>query len=139
VRRILIVTVGLMATGALVGAILGALSLWLATAIRAGVVNVSYPSEILGAGALAGALMGSVLAPITAWSLMRFVPLWRAIGESALATVTGAIVGTLAGPAIGQGLVSSIVGGLLGFLLAAVHLRIVYGRKSADKESNPTG
>ena len=37
-----------------------------------------------------GATFGLVLGPLYAWSLLRRVPLWRAIGETALAAAIGA-------------------------------------------------
>jgi hypothetical protein len=139
VRRILIVTLGLVATGSVIGAMLGALSLWVATTILGAVPNAGSGVELLSAGAKAGALTGAILAPISAWSLMRFVPLWRAIGEPALGTTFGATAGSLAASVMGGGLAWSILGGLIGFLVAAVRLRIAYGARSTPKESVAAG
>ena len=133
-RRVAIITLGLALTGAVVGAVLGALSLWLATAIRGMTLSLNS-AHILLEGAQAGALMGTVLAPVAAWSLMRSVPLWRAFAEPALGTVVGALAGTLLGPLWRPGLAWSIVGGLIGFLIAAVHLRIVFGTRSSGRNS----
>ncbi|MEX2153633.1 MAG: hypothetical protein WD825_09865 [Gemmatimonadaceae bacterium] len=132
-RRILIVTLGLMATGSVIGAVLGALSLWIATAILGVGPELGSDAELLVAGAKAGALTGSVLAPISAWSLMRVVPLWRAIGDPALGTALGAILGSFAAAMLNGGLAWSILGALIGFLVAAVRLRIVYGARSKQK------
>jgi len=131
-RRVAIITLGLALTGAVVGGVLGALSFWLATAIRGMTLSLNS-ARILIAGGEAGALMGTVLAPVAAWSLMRSVPLWRAIAEPALGTVVGALAGTLLGPLWRPGLAWSIVGGLIGFLIAAVHLRIVFGARSSGR------
>ena len=65
-------------------------------------------------GGTFGAVVGGVGAPIFAWPCMRTVPLGRAIGWSAVATVAGAAVGLLTGhPA---------VGGCLGFGIGALGL-----------------
>jgi len=133
-RRVAIITLGLALTGAVVGGVLGALSLWLATAIRGMTLSLNS-TRVLLAGGEAGALMGTVLAPVAAWSLMRSVPLWRAIAEPAFGTVLGAVAGTILGPLWRPGLAWSIVGGLIGFLIAAVHLRIVFGSRSSHRES----
>jgi hypothetical protein len=133
-RRVLIVILGLAATGSVVGAVLGALSLWVATAIF-GVGPSLGTAELLAAGARAGALTGALLAPISAWSLMRFVPLWRAIGEPALGTALGAIAGALAASLMGGGLAWTILGAPIGFLVAAVRLRIAYGARLKQKKS----
>jgi hypothetical protein len=135
VRRILIVILGLMATGSVIGAILGALALWVAAAILGIMPNRPSDAELLLAGAEAGALTGAVLAPISAWSLMRFVPLWRAIGEPALGTTLGAMAGALGASATHGGLAWPILGALIGFLVAAVRLRISYGAKSRQNKA----
>lgn len=127
-RRILIVTLGLMATGSAIGAVVGALSLWVATALL-GVGPHGSNGALLLAGAEAGALTGAVLAPISAWSLMRYVPLWRAIGEPALGTILGSIAGSAAAAPLHGGLAWSILGALIGFVVAAVRLRIVQARQ----------
>jgi hypothetical protein len=110
------------------------LSLWLATAIR-GMTLSPNTAHVLLAGGEAGAVMGTVLAPVAAWSLMRSVPLWRAIAEPALGTVLGALAGALLGPLWRPGLAWSIVGVLIGFLVAAVHLCIVFGARSSRAKS----
>ena len=132
-RRIIIVVVGLMATGSVIGAVLGAVSLWVATAILGVGPNVGS-AELLAAGAQAGALTGMVLAPISAWALMRHVPLWRAIGEPALGTALGSIAGSAIASVIGGGLAWSLLGAPIGFLVAAVRLRMAYGARRTQKE-----
>jgi len=126
---------GLMATGSAIGAVLGAVSLWVATAILGVGPNVGS-AELLVAGAKAGALTGTVLAPISALALMRHVPLWRAIGEPALGTALGSIAGSAIASLIGGGLAWSILGAPIGFLIAAVRLRMAYGARRTQKESS---
>jgi hypothetical protein len=66
---------------------------------------------------------------------MRVVPLWRAIGDPALGTALGAILGSFAAALLNGGLAWSIFGALIGFLVAAVRLRIAYGARSTRKKS----
>jgi hypothetical protein len=135
VRRKLIVTLGLMGTGSAFGAVLGAVSLWIVTAIFGLGPNLASEAALLREGAKAGALTGAILAPISAWSLMRFVPLWRAIAEPALGTALGALAGAVAASVLNGGLAWSILGAPVGFLVAAMRLRMTYGAGLRPKES----
>ena len=106
----------------MVGAGLGALALWgLAIAIRN-----PRSVELIGAAALFGGLLGAVLAPIAAFTLMRHVPIWRAIVETALGTAVGVAIGWVAGPRMGYAGLWPVGLGLLGFVVAAVRLRLTH-------------
>jgi hypothetical protein len=133
-RRKLAVFLGLVATSSAVGAIVGALSLWVATAIF-GVGPQFGDAVLLDAGAKAGALTGIVLAPISAWSLLRKVPLWRTIGESALGALLGSLVGSALAMTFSGGLAWSILGGPVGFALAVIRLRMASGTPSSPEAS----
>jgi hypothetical protein len=116
------VTLTLSAIGAIVGAVLGAFALWgLSIAIRN-----PHSIELMGPAAGVGAILGGVLAPIAAWTLMRHVPLWRAILETALGTALGLAVGWVVGPVTGDAVVLPIGLGLAGFGVAAVRLRLTH-------------
>ena len=78
--------------------------------------------------ALFGAGVGAVLSPIAAWTLMRHVPLWRAIVETAIGTTVGVIVGYFCGSLLKWGLAAPIGFGVLGFLVAAIRLRLTARR-----------
>ena len=130
-RRILAVTAGLSLTGFLLGAALGALIFGAASMIAAGIrSNLALPvlAAALGCGAL-----GLVLAPLAAWTLMRHVPLWRALGETALGTALGGIAGYLV-PAESWPFpfpfAPPLVLALLGFILAALRLRLTHRVKT---------
>ena len=112
------VTALLAGTGAVIGFVLGSILL--------GVLQIWAPRGFhwrldvpfaMSMGGTFGAAVGAVGTPIIAWTLLRTVPLGRAIGGTALATVTGATVGALAfgHPAIG---------GCIGFLLGGLVLRL---------------
>jgi hypothetical protein len=82
-------------------------------------VDLSFLAIPAGFGAVAGA----ILAPIASWSLMRHVPIWRAIVETLLGTSLGASIGMFFGPVQRLGLLWPIVFGILGFVIAAARLR----------------
>jgi hypothetical protein len=119
--RILAVTAGLVAGGALFGALSAAVAITLSMALLRGFVWTPFlPSAMLGAQ------LGAVLLPIAGWTLLRRVPLWR--------TLTGTIVGTVIGSIVGLVVlgfllyplgmfIGPVVGAIVGFLLAAIRLR----------------
>ena len=126
-RRIIAVTAGLSGVGFLLGAAIGALIFGAASVIAAGVrptLAVPVIRAALGCGAL-----GLVLAPLAAWTLMRHVPLWRALGETALGTALGGIIGYLV-PAQSWPFpfpfVPPLLLALLGFVIAALRLRLTH-------------
>jgi hypothetical protein len=128
-RRILIITAALAGLGAVVGAVLGAL-------VIAGIMIVPRPrfpvpptAVVIGAGF--GAAAGFVLTPIAAWTLMRRVPLWRAIADTAVGTAIGAGVGLLLQSIYRVADVSPLLLGVVGFAAAALRLRLFYRRPAA--------
>lgn len=120
-KQILVVTAGLMAAGAVVGAVLGAATmLGMMLVQERSMLHTAWPAIGIATGF--GAAIGAVLAPVFAWGLLRTVPLGRAIGWTALGTIAGVIVGPLLNPAW------LIPGALVGFTSAAVGLRISAAR-----------
>jgi F0F1-type ATP synthase assembly protein I len=139
-RRIVAVTLALSAIGAVVGAALGVLSL---AGLFMAVSGGRLPSfgGPLAVAAIFGGVLGFVLAPVAAWTLMRHVPLWRAIAETSVGTVLGVAVGWLLGPSLGHGGSWPIVFGLVGFAAAALRLRLTHrGARHAGSGSDaPSG
>ena len=123
-RRVAGVSIALAGTGAVLGAGLSAGLVALAgLALRAGGVVVPGGSVLMTAGT--GAVLGAVLTPMTALSLLRNV----ALGKALLFTLLGMSVGVGAGEiASGQTLVAAGAG-FGAFLLTAVILRLLAGRK----------
>jgi hypothetical protein len=116
------VTLALGAVGAVVGAALGALALWgLSVAIRN-----PRATELVPFAAGFGGLLGFILAPAAAWTLMRHVPLWRAILETALGTAVGVAIGCVVGPTLGPAVLWPLGLGVAGFLAAALRLRLTH-------------
>jgi MFS family permease len=116
VARIAAVTAGLVATGAVVGATVGVLmiSLWL---LPGDLAELWTDTDLLLISAMFGAMVGGVFGPVAAWLLMRHVPLWRAVGGTALGTLAASVLGLLVG-----GWEMSFNAALLGFGASAVYL-----------------
>jgi len=131
-RRILAVTAGLSVIGALVGAVLGILAIAFVGLVTDGPGGILDASVLFGTTALFGALVGSILAPIAAWALMRHVPLWRAILETSVGTMLGVVLGYWLGPVFRFGLFWSVTLGVAGFLCAAVRLRLASQQRATE-------
>ncbi|MET0398629.1 MAG: hypothetical protein ABW277_17705 [Longimicrobiaceae bacterium] len=112
--RIAAVTAGLVAAGALVGALVGVLAF---TVWMLPLADLPRPYRELAAAlpfvGMYGAAMGAVLGPVAAWLLMRRVPLWKAIGGTALGTLAGSLLGLVGDGEMG------FAGAFLGFGAAA--------------------
>jgi hypothetical protein len=128
------VTLVLSAVGAVVGAVLGALALW-GLGIALGNLRVLENGGLTAAVGYGG-VVGAVLAPVAAWTLMRHVPIWRAILETALGTALGVAVGWVAGPTLGFAAFWPFAFGLMGFAAAALRLRLTRGAERALSDSD---
>jgi len=120
--RILAVTAGLVAGGALFGSLSAAVAITLLMALLRGGVWTPF----LLAAVRIGAQLGAVLLPIAGWTLLRRVPLWRTLTGTIVGTVTGSIVGTVVVgmPLYPFGLtIGPVFGAIAGFLWAAIRLR----------------
>ena len=115
--RIALVTAGLMAAGAVFGAVAGVVVAWIL--LHAGFRVFLWEGAILLLAAYRGAVIGAVLGPAAAWLLMRHVPLWLAVGGTTLGTVGGGILGSLLG---GPGVM--LLGGIAGFMMSAAWLNV---------------
>jgi len=118
--RILAVIAGLVAGGAVFGALAGAVALTLLMPLFGRGAAYFVPNA-----ARMGAVLGAVLLPTAGWTLLRRVPLGRAVIGTFVGTVIGGVLGVglglLAWP-IGA-MVGPPFGGIIGFLAAAIRLR----------------
>lgn len=121
IAQIIQVTIGLSALGLVVGGILGG-GLIVLLGFRMGEFRIS--GQELYYGALFGGAMGVALAPLAAWTLMRHVPIWRAITETAVGTVIGTTIGLVFQPLWDTPWLSPPVLGIAGFAVAAIRLRL---------------
>lgn len=120
--RIAAVTAGLLAAGAVAGAIAAMASVAIALVITDGPVTLRDGEPLMVAG-LVGALFGGVLLPVTAWIFLRRVPLGLAVLGTLLGTIAGGVLGwvlELGGYPVEGGL----IGAFGGFALAALLLRL---------------
>src|SRR5919199_3023454 len=90
-RRVVAVTLGLVGVGAVIGAFVGILTLFVDAVIEGGWRDAFDP-ELLGIAAYLGCIYGGVLLPLTGWLVLRPVILWRAIALTAVGTLAGAAV-----------------------------------------------
>jgi hypothetical protein len=133
--RVLIVTAGLVAAGAIGGAVSGAAAITIALLAY---LHALPPVGRLGIAAAIAAAIGAALGvavwPALAWGLLRRVPL----GRAAVATSVGATLGGAVGLLVGASAVNPYVpfsvhrapvpqgalGAIAGVLIAAVWLRL---------------
>jgi hypothetical protein len=120
--RIAVITLGLAAVGVVVGGAVGMVMMaaWMASEGPAAMFRL----ETLLYGGIFGAVVGGVLGPLSAWLLMRRVPLWLAIGGTGAGTIAGAVLGLALG-----GVGASFYAALLGFGAAALALRLRTSRQ----------
>lgn len=130
--RIFAVTVGLLAAGAVAGALASvaalAIGMWLS---GDSVGATTLDREILAVVAMLGGLFGGVLLPATAWVFLRRVPLGLAVLGTLIGTTVGGIVGWVIRPEQIQG---GLVGAFVGYAGAALLLRL---RASAPRVRVP--
>lgn len=130
-RRIIVVTLGLMLAGAFAGAVSGVVAIEAAFLVY---LRTLATAELLAASASIGVVFGAIAAPAIAWSLLRSVPIGRAVTGIAAGAGLGGAIGVLLGAALVNPYESltltrppapqGMVGALVGALLVAVFLRI---------------
>jgi hypothetical protein len=92
--------------------------------LRGGPTGAVESSKLFPVAAFVGGAVGVLLGPLSAWTLMRHVPIWKAIIGTALGTMLGFIVGSWLGIFLHHSLDWAIGASVLGFLLAALTLRL---------------
>jgi hypothetical protein len=122
--RIALVSVSLVAAGALFGAIAATVGAFVAVSVTDGpAAAFSWP--ILGWAAIIGAVLGAPLLPVSSWLLLRRVPLGLAWVGTALGTVLGAVLGWIAASMLrGNPILWPITAALIGFFAAVIVLRL---------------
>ena len=114
--RIVGVTAGLSLAGALAGAGVGVSM----TLVTGGFFGPASVAQVLLSAAAVGAACGAVLFPVGAWTLMRRVPLGRALLWTLIPSTIGAAVGLAF---IGMTAPVGVLGATVGFAAAALRLR----------------
>lgn len=126
VGRATSITLAIAVVGAIIGGVIGA-------ALLAGWTSLAWVfyegggrGSVIAGGAAAGAGLGAVLAPLTAWVFLRRVPLGKALLQTTVGTTVGAAIGLgldSAGIMLKTGVPAGVVGAIVGFLAAAIRLR----------------
>lgn len=133
----MLVTLALLVTGFVLGALLGTVMLLGMTLSYGQVPSLDGVPKAFVLGVVFGGPLGAVAAPVVAWLLLRHVSLGRAIGVTALGTVLGGIVAARLVGAFGlseAAMLVAIPGALLGFLGSALWLRLRTPTPSAARE-----
>ncbi len=128
-RRVITVTLGLSAAGAVFGSIAGATALGIALIVSDGLAAFKVLG-VLAVPAVIGAGLGALCAPLAGWLLLRHVPLGRAFGGLILGTIVGGLIGWFL-PVSFNPITQPIVAAAAGFLGAAVLLRFKHARDGA--------
>jgi hypothetical protein len=127
--RVITVTGGVAAAGAVFGALAGIVSLGITFRVLGGPLgDLSLFAFAAGLGAAAG----FVLAPTATWLLLRRVPLGRAFAGLTAGTIIGAVAGWFA-PVHLNVVVRPVLFGAIGFLVTAILIRLDdAGRRASD-------
>ena len=135
--RVLAVTFGLSAAGAVLGGTSGALALGIGLLITDGVEIFKHLSILL-VPAVIGAVLGSICAPLAGWLLLRRVPLGRAFAGLVAGTVLGGLSGWLF-PKTFNPLYQPIVTAAVGFVVAAALMRLKHRRDPSREVESGVG
>ena len=123
-RRLVVVTSVVALLGGVAGAVGGALILAAMSLVVGSPLHGIQDAAFFGVAGLIGFVHGAVLGPVLTWALMREVPLWRAIGETAVAASAVAAVVMFSG----FSLIAASAGALAAALLAAGRLKLASQR-----------
>jgi hypothetical protein len=130
--RVIGVTLGLSAGGAVFGATAGALGLAIAAVL--GDPALLPPPFVLLVAGMVGGIIGAVLTPIAAWLLLRRVPFKRLFPGAVVGTVLGGVLGWLVGIDELIPIQNAVFGAVVGFLIAAVVMRRRAAKPAAPRE-----
>lgn len=128
--RVVGVTSGLVASGAIVGAGLGAGLLGVLSVVvdgRGGFPHAWFAFVVAG---VVGAGLGGIGLPVLAWSLLRDQPLIRVFTVTTAGTAIGASVGFL-GTSLNP--IGAMTGACAGFVGSALMIRARTSRRASDE------
>ena len=117
--RIVLVTLGLVVAGILFGAIAGGTAFTLVTLLE----GEGHLSDAFWVGAVFGAPLGAITAPVLSWLLLRRVPFGRMFLACSVGTAIGGMIGWFT---MGSGdiLLHPLGGALAGCVVAAIALTV---------------
>ena len=128
--RVALVALGLIPAGAVAGALAGGLGAMILMTVSDGLHAAPNPL-VLGVAGVVGDFLGAVILPVAGFTLLRHVPLGRALAETIVATALGGAIGVqLLG-------VWWLVGPLVGFGVAATRLWALARRARKRQHAAP--
>ncbi|HYC33552.1 MAG TPA: hypothetical protein VEB59_14785 [Gemmatimonadales bacterium] len=121
---------GLIPAGAAAGAIAGALgaAIWISVIDS---VRAALDLQVLGLAGIVGAAFGAIMLPLAGFTLLRYVPLGRALLETIVATALGGVLGV---QFLGDWWPAGPIGG---FALAATRLWLIARRRRSPGNVSP--
>src|SRR5215208_3090643 len=90
--RVALVALGLVPLGAIAGGLAGALGVSILVSVIEGVRSALDP-QLWGFAGMVGAALGAVILRVAGFTLLRYVPLGRALAETVVATAIGGAIG----------------------------------------------
>lgn len=117
--RISVITIGLVAAGIVFGALAGGT----AFATVGVIAGERITLDAFWVGAVFGAPLGALTAPMLSWLLLRHVPLGKMFLVCSIGTAIGGVVGWFATAAGGDIMLNPLVGAFVGCVIAAIALR----------------
>ena len=116
--RIALVTIGLIVAGVVFGAVAGGTA-FLTVGLLAG---ERISTEAFAIGAVFGAPLGAITAPLLSWLLLRQVPIGTMFLVCTIGAAIGGVLGWFATFAGGDIMVNPLAGAFIGCLVSAVTL-----------------
>ena len=117
--RALAVTAALCLAGGAVGAGLGVCLLAILSLVVDGPGGFPYVVQAYALAAAVGGVLGGVLVPVSAWTLLRRVPFGLVFAGASAGTAAGGTLGLLLS---GHDPLDAVAGAVGGYLLSAVYL-----------------
>lgn len=116
--RIALVTIGLIVAGLVFGAFAGGIA-FVTVGLLAG---EGISTEAFAIGAIFGAPLGAITAPLLSWLLLRHVPIGKMFLVCTIGAAIGGVIGWFAAIAGRDIMVNPLAGAFIGCLVSAVVL-----------------
>lgn len=137
--RIAAATAALMVAGGIFGTIAGwlVLLLWMIAEEGPSAVTLSRLQFILFFAIFVGGGLGAVLGPLLAWTVMRHVPLWLAVGGTTVGTFLSGGLTMLITGSPGFGIMLGVVGCIASAIALHERFRPAEPRRIAGASTAP--
>jgi hypothetical protein len=129
IPRVLLATLGLVATGFVVGGLCAGVTMVILATLAGEWRELLRPGFWILSGVIGGSI-GAVAAPVLAWLCLRHVPLGVAILQTAIGTILGAVAGSVLA-------INPVTSALVGFTVAGLRLALATRRSRALHSPRP--